>query len=181
MQMIESCSTNLQELTTENSKAKPISLRHPLPGDLGWVVEKHGELYAQEHGWNGYFEALCARIVADFGQQHDPGRERCWIALKGPVRVGCVFVVKGSDLNTAKLRLLLLTPEARGSGLGKRLVEECIDFSQRAGYTRMELWTNNTLTAARRMYEKFGFRMVATEPHTNFGPALISETWTRDL
>jgi DNA-binding MarR family transcriptional regulator/GNAT superfamily N-acetyltransferase len=171
----------LSKLPDAIKTGEPVTFRHPQAGDLGWVVEKHGELYAKEHGWNLYFEGLCAEIVADFAKQHDPSTERCWIAVKEGQRIGCVFVVKGSDVYTAKLRLLLLTPEARGIGLGRRLMEECLAFARQAGYGRMELWTNNTLLTARQMYKQFGFQITATEPNTNFGPPLVSETWTKIL
>lgn len=182
MRTIESlCQPPQDQMRRQVQQRESITFRYPQAGDLGWVVEKHGELYGKEHGWNLYFEGLCAEIVADFAKQHDPSLERCWIALMDSVRIGCVFIVKGSDSQTAKLRLLLLTPDARGLGLGKRLMEECLTFARQAGYKRMELWTNNTLLTARSMYKQLGFHLVATDPHTNFGPPLISETWIKDL
>ena len=158
----------------------PYILRPPRPGDLGWVVESHGRLYAEEYGWGEDFEALVAGIAADFARQHDPQRERCWIAEIDGENVGSVFVVKKSETE-AKLRLLLVTPRARGLGLGQRLVEECIQFSRQAGYRKLVLWTNSVLTAARHIYAKTGFRLVESEPNLEFGRDLVSETWELDL
>ncbi|WP_439576877.1 bifunctional helix-turn-helix transcriptional regulator/GNAT family N-acetyltransferase [Elioraea sp.] len=150
------------------------------PGDGGWVVESHGRLYAREYGWNAEFEALVAEIVAAFLRAHDPAREGGWIAECRGAPVGSVFVVR-QDARTAKLRLLLVEPEARGLGIGKRLVEHAMGFARAAGYTRMTLWTNDVLVAARRIYEAAGFVCTAREPHTSFGQDLVSETWERDL
>ena len=158
----------------------PYILRPPRPGDLGWVVQSHGRLYAQEYGWGEDFEALVAGIVADFARQHDPQRERCWIAEMDGENAGSVFVVKKSETE-AKLRLLLIEPKARGLGLGKRLVDECIVFARQAGYRKLVLWTNSVLTAARHIYEKAGFRLVESEPSRTFGRDLVSETWELDL
>ena len=155
-------------------------LRPPQPGDLGWVVQNHGKQYAQEYGWEADFEALVAGIVADFARQHDPMRERCWIAEMDGENVGSAFVVKKSETE-AKLRLLLITPKARGLGLGKRLVGECIHFAQQAGYRKLVLWTNSNLSAARHIYEQAGFRLVGSEPNLEFGHDLVSETWELDL
>jgi GNAT superfamily N-acetyltransferase len=146
------------------------------PGDLGWVVMAHGELYAQEFAWNSDFEALVARIVADFAAGHDPRRERAWIAESGGRRVGCVFLV-AKDASTAQLRTLLVHPDARGHRLGARLVRECIDFAVRAGYRRMVLWTNDPLEAARRTYLAAGFALVQEEPHDSFGAELVGQTY----
>jgi GNAT superfamily N-acetyltransferase len=146
------------------------------PGDLGWVVMAHGELYAQEFGWDSHFETLVARIVADFAAGHDPQRERAWIAEIDGRRVGCVVVV-AKDTGTAQLRILLVHPDARGQGLGARLVQECIDFAVHAEYHRLVLWTNNPLAAARRVYLAAGFTLVNEEPHQSFGADLVGQTY----
>ena len=155
-------------------------LRLPRAGDMGWIVARHGALYAQEQGWGQRFEGLCAEIVAEFCRHNDPARERCWIADIDGEPVGCVFVVRASD-EVAKLRLILVEPRARGRGIGARLVEECITFARGAGYTKMTLWTQSVLVSARRIYEVAGFRCVAREPHATFGVQLTGETWERTL
>jgi GNAT superfamily N-acetyltransferase len=151
------------------------------PGDLGWVVQAHGELYAAEFGWDSTFEALVARIVADFAAQHDPARERAWIADLDGRRVGCVFCVAGDEPGTAKLRILLVHPDARGHGVGRRLVDTCLEFAREAGYDRVRLWTNDVLAAARRIYLAAGFRLVAEAPHHSFGVDLVGQDYELDL
>jgi GNAT superfamily N-acetyltransferase len=149
-------------------------------GDLGWVVMAHGELYDRDFGWDSTFEALVARIVADYAGERDPDRHAAWIAEIDGVRVGCVFCVP-ADERTAKLRLLLVDPNARGTGIGNRLVAECIDFAKAAGYQAITLWTNDVLAAARRIYQAHGFELVAEEPHHSFGHDLVGQTWYRQL
>lgn len=150
------------------------------PGDLGWVVMAHGQVYAREFGWDNDFEALVARIVADYAGDHDPAREAGWIAEVDGRRVGCVFCVAQDDA-TAKLRLLLVDPAGRGRDLGRRLVTACVDFARSAGYRRLVLWTNDPLTSAARIYRSVGFRLTAQEPHHSFGVDLIGQTYELDL
>jgi DNA-binding MarR family transcriptional regulator/GNAT superfamily N-acetyltransferase len=159
---------------------EPFILREPRAGDLGWVVQAHGELYAREFGWDVRFEALIGEVIAGFVRTFDPTRERCWIAERDGQNVGSIFLVRGTD-EVAKLRLLLVHPSARGLGLGGRLVRECMDFARSVGYKRISLWTNDVLVSARRIYAAEGFRVVNTEVHNSFGIPLTAETWEREL
>jgi DNA-binding MarR family transcriptional regulator/GNAT superfamily N-acetyltransferase len=154
--------------------------RHPAPGDIGWVIERHGALYAEEFGLNHKFEALVAQVAGAFLDEHDPARERAWIAEHDGIRLGSVFLVRKTD-DIGKLRLLLVEPSARGLGIGKRLVEDCILFARQAGYRRVTLWTNDILLAARGIYRAAGFRLVSSEPHSDFGPPMVGEEWDLEL
>jgi GNAT superfamily N-acetyltransferase len=166
---------------SDDQAASPVVIRElGQPGDLGWVVMAHGEIYAAEFGWDASFEALVARIVADYAGGRDPAREAAWIAEAGGRRVGCVFCVAGDD-RTAKLRILLADPAARGHQLGHRLVGTCVDFARQAGYARLQLWTNDVLAAARRVYLRHGFTLIASEPHRSFGADLVGQTYELDL
>jgi DNA-binding MarR family transcriptional regulator/GNAT superfamily N-acetyltransferase len=155
-------------------------LRRPAPGDFGWVVKRHAELYAQEYQWTEPFEGLCAQIVADFANNFDAKRERCWIAEMNGENVGCIFLAKDSE-TVARVRLLLVDPKARGLGLGARLVDECPRFARRAGYQKVTLWTHSVLTAARHIYEKAGFKLMRSEEHNSWGRPVVSEHWDLEL
>jgi DNA-binding MarR family transcriptional regulator/GNAT superfamily N-acetyltransferase len=154
----------------------PYVIRSPEPGELGWIVHRHGALYASEFGWNEKFEGLVARVVADYVRDYEPQHDRCWIAESDGEVLGSVFLVH-ADETTAQLRLLYVEPAARGRGIGSRLVKECIRFAERAGYKHVRLWTNDVLTSARHLYEAAGFRMIAAERHSQFGPAVEGQTW----
>ena len=160
--------------------SRPAILRDPRPGDMGYVVQSHGALYAGEYGFDATFEALVAEIVAKFVTSFDAARERCWIADIDGDAVGSVFLVRHSD-DVAKLRLLLVDPAGRGQGIGQRLVAECISFARACGYRKITLWTQSILLAARKIYQDAGFKLVASEPHRSFGQDLIGETWEREL
>jgi DNA-binding MarR family transcriptional regulator/GNAT superfamily N-acetyltransferase len=159
-------------------RAEPYLLRPHGAGDLGWIVARHGALYAAEYGWDETFEALVAEIVAHFVRHYDPKRERCWIAEREGENVGSVLLVKHPEREgVAKLRLLLVEPAARGLGIGRRLVDECTRFARQAGYHTITLWTNSVLTSAIRIYQAAGYQLVHEEPHHSFGHDLISQTW----
>ena len=166
-----------------NVSAAPVTIRPlGLPGDLGWVVMAHGEVYAQEFGWDSSFEALVARIVADYAAEQDRRRAAAWVAELDGRRVGCVFCVADpAREGTALLRILLVHPEGRGRDVGRRLVGTCLQFARDAGYERMRLWTNHPLAAARHLYLERGFRLIAEEPHRSFGVDLVGQTYELEL
>ncbi|OBC14341.1 acetyltransferase [Mycobacterium sp. 852013-50091_SCH5140682] len=166
-------------LSVEQSRV--VVRRVDRPGDLGWVVMAHGEIYHEQFGWNADFEALVAGIVADFAAEHNPATEAGWIAEVDGERAGCIFCVKGDEPGVAKLRILLVAPPARGLGLGARLVDECLRFARDAGYRQVTLWTNDVLTSARKIYQGFGFRLIDEEPHHSFGQDLNGQNWILDL
>jgi GNAT superfamily N-acetyltransferase len=168
--------TTIQRALDATAAAAPYVLRPPEPGDIGWVVQRHGALYAREWGYDSRFEALVARIAADFVDRFDPARERCWIAEKDGEPVGSVFLVKKSA-TVAKLRMLIVDPQARGLGIGHRLVDECVRFARHAGYRKITLWTHSQLLAARRIYEQAGFECVRRQPVHSFGKKLVDEIW----
>jgi DNA-binding MarR family transcriptional regulator/N-acetylglutamate synthase-like GNAT family acetyltransferase len=178
--LLEAMRTIEGVLGGDGSTPEPYLLRRHEPGDMGWVVQRHGVLYAGEYGWDARFEGLVAGIVADFIEGYDPLWERCWIAETDGRNVGSVFVVRESD-DVAKLRLLLVEPEARGAGLGSRLVAECVDFARGCGYRKLVLWTNSVLHAARRIYEEHGFELTEEEEHHSFGAALVGQNWELNL
>jgi len=163
----------------ENSPEAYVLRPHQV-GDMGWIAHRQGILYAQEYGWDGRFEALAAEILAEFVKNYDSKWERSWIAERKGEIVGSVFVVKKDDV-TAKLRMLYVEPSARGLGLGRRLVEECIRFARQVGYKKMTLWTQSNLAAARTVYEKTGFKLMSQQNHKSFGKELVAETWEKDL
>jgi len=179
-QLVDAAQTMRRLLGDKPEPRAPYLLRQHQPGDMGWVVHRQGILYAEEYGWDETYEGLAAEIVAQFIKNYDPKRERCWIAERDGARVGAVFVAKASE-EVAKLRLLHVEAEARGLGIGKRLVEECLRFARHAGYRKMTLWTQSNLHAARHIYKQTGFRVVREEQHHSFGKDLMAETWELDL
>ncbi|MFB7724205.1 GNAT family N-acetyltransferase [Nocardia sp. NPDC056100] len=172
----------IEQILDADSEPDPaaVLVRAPRPGDHGWVIERNAVLYSREYGWNGDYEALVARIVADFLNSHDPQRERAWIAEYQGNPVGCVYCMREDD-DTARLRLLLVEPTARGLGVGSALVDECLRFATAAGYRELVLWTNDVLTSARHIYQRAGFELVESNPHHSFGADLIGQTWRRAL
>jgi len=170
----------IERLLGTPSGSPPAILRGPRPGDMGWVVQSHGSLYASEYGFDSSFEGLVAEIAAKFLSSFDASRERCWIAEIDGAQVGSIFLVRHTD-DVAKLRLLLVDPAGRGQRLGRRLVGECVAFGRQCGYRKITLWTQSILVAARGIYQDAGFVLVATEPHRSFGQSLIGETWEREL
>lgn len=180
VRLVNAMTTTERVLDDRHAPAIPYVIRPPHAGDMGWVIHRHGVVYAREYGWDERFEALVAGIVAALIESHDPKRERCWIVERDGEVIGSVFLVSESE-TVAKLRLLLVEPSARGLGVGSRLVDECVRFARTAGYKRVTLWTNDVLHAARHLYERAGFRLVHREPHHSFGHDLIAETWDLEL
>jgi DNA-binding MarR family transcriptional regulator/ribosomal protein S18 acetylase RimI-like enzyme len=177
LQALLGAMSTIRQAFGNRAPQQPVILRRHRPGDMGWVVERHGELYHREYGWNEEFEALVAKITSEFIARLDPVRERCWIAQDAAGRrLGCIFLVAG-EAGAAKLRLLLVEPAARGLGLGRQLIGECVRFARAAGYERIVLWTQQNLTAARHLYQRAGFEIAGSEAHHSFGKALIAETW----
>lgn len=178
--LVEAMATVRTIMGDDRPPPRTVLLRAPTSGDYGWVVARHGALYAAEYGWDETFEGLVARIVGNYAADHETAREAAWIAELDGQPVGCVFCVAKDD-TTAQLRLLLVEPSARGLGIGTRLVQHCLAFAERAGYGAITLWTNDVLESARRVYEAAGFELVNEEPHHSFGHDLTGQYWTRDL
>jgi DNA-binding MarR family transcriptional regulator/GNAT superfamily N-acetyltransferase len=179
-ELLEAMHTIRHLLNHRSAETRGYVLRPPEPGDYGWMVAAHGDLYAREYGWNDEMEMLTAEIIADFIKHFNPERDRCWIAESEGIPVGCVLAVKDGK-TAAKLRLLLVTPRARGLGIGARLVAECVRFAKQKGYSKLTLWTQQNLTAARKIYQRAGFKLVRQEPHHSFGCDLVGEYWELEL
>lgn len=173
----------ITEVLTESPAPRAYVLRTPQPGDMGWVVQRHGAMYAEEFGWDQTFEALVARLVADYVTNQDPRTEAAWIAEVDGQRAGCVFCVRDNDADetTARLRMLLVEPWARGLGIGRRLVEEVLRFARSAGYSRIVLWTHDVQADALRLYKRAGFTLDSESPGHSFGTQLVDQTWSRPL
>jgi DNA-binding MarR family transcriptional regulator/GNAT superfamily N-acetyltransferase len=178
--LLDAARTIEQVLGAEPEEKPAWSLRPPRPGDMGWIVSRHAVLYAQEYGWTEPFEGLCAQIVADFVNNFDARRERCWIAESVGENAGCVMLVKDTD-EVARLRLLLVEPSARGLGIGGRLVGECVQFARTAGYRKITLWTHSVLLPARHLYQRAGFQFTSSEPRHSWGQDVVSEIWDLPL
>ena len=172
----------IEETLNPSSRAEAdFTLRNPQVGDLGWVIHRQSALYAAEYGWDWTFEGLVAQIIGDFAKNFDPAREQGWLAERHGEIVGSIFLMRGDDDGTGKLRLLYVEPRARGLGIGAALVEACIEKARAVGYVRLSLWTNDILVAARRLYESAGFKLIGKEPHVSFGKKLVGQTWAKEL
>ncbi|WP_019638731.1 GNAT family N-acetyltransferase [Paenibacillus fonticola] len=180
LRLLEAMQTIEQLLTPDFKYSEPFILRSHAPGDIGWIINKHGMLYSREYGWDERFEAAVSQIADDFIHNYKPKKEHCWIAEMSGENVGSIVLAQEND-TTAKIGLLIVDPKARGVGLGSRLVEEAIRFARRAGYQKIVLWTNHVLIAARNIYRNKGFQLVYEEEHSNFGPKLTGETWELQL
>ncbi len=178
--VVKAMANVMAPLSAKSASRSPFVIRQNAPGDIGWIIHRHGALYAAEYGWDETFEALVAEIAGRFLKTHDPSKERCWVAERDGEIVGSVFLVDAGQ-GIAKLRLLAVEPDARGRGLGRRLVEEALRFAKRAGYLRVTLWTNDVLVAARRLYEAAGFALISSERHHSFGKDLVGEVWEKVL
>lgn len=174
--LIDSMESIQQILESGHSLRGPITFRTHKPGDIGWIAHRHGVLYSEEYGWNETFEALVAEILVNFVKKHSPDRERLWIAEQDGYRIGSIMLVDAGD-GVSQLRLLLVEPSARGQGLGRKLIQKCMEFSRKAGYHKMKLWTQSNLYAARKLYVEAGWKLVDQKPHNSFGAHLVSENW----